>query len=266
MAAGSMVYLMYHELELPGRPLCEKESGYVRYILSESDFRSQVLWLKNDGWQAMSVSRALKSPHNRAVAITFDDGAETDLIAAAQVLQETGFLATFYVTVGLLGKRGYMSAAQLRALSSLGFEIGCHSMTHAYLSDLDSRGLRREVVEAKQELEQILGLPVEHFSCPGGRYDARARKLAQEAGYRSVATSRPHSNGPSSDRFALGRAAVMRDTALSEFQRLCRGQGLWKRQLSGSLRETAKNVLGNFLYDRFRAILLRNAPDEPNSG
>src|ERR1700730_8693784 len=245
MAAGSMTYLMYHELELPGRPLCETESGYVRYVLSESDFRAQVLWLKTESWQGMSVSQGLKSTDGRAVAITFDDGAETDLIAAAQVLSEAGFQATFYITVGFLGKRGYMSASQLRALSGLGFEIGCHSMTHAYLSDLDSRELRREVVEAKQELEQLLSLPIEHFSCPGGRYDGRAKKLAQEAGYSSVATSHPHSNRPSSDRFALGRVAVMRDTTLPEFQRLCRGQGLWKRQFSGSLRETAKSVLGN---------------------
>jgi peptidoglycan/xylan/chitin deacetylase (PgdA/CDA1 family) len=261
MAAGSMVYLMYHELELPGRPVCETESGYVRYVLSESDFRAQVLWLREVGWQGMSVSQALESPHDRAVAITFDDGAETDLIAAGPVLKEAGFQATFYVTVGFLGKRGYMSASQVRALSSQGFEIGCHSMTHAYLSDLDSRGLRREVVEAKQELEQLLSLPIAHFSCPGGRCNARARKLAQEVGYSSVATSHPHPNGSSSDRFALGRVAVMRDTPLSEFQRLCRGQGLWKRQLSGSLRETAKSVLGNFLYDRFRARLLHRKPE-----
>jgi peptidoglycan/xylan/chitin deacetylase (PgdA/CDA1 family) len=261
MAAGNMIYLMYHELELPGRPLCQTEPGYMRYILSENDFRAQIQWLKSEGWQGMSVSQALKSSQNKAVAITFDDGAETDLIAAAQVLKETGFQATFCVTVGFLGKRGYMSASQLRALSGLGFEIGCHSMTHAYLSDLDSRGLRREVVEAKQELEQLVGLPVEHFSCPGGRYDSRTRKLAQEAGYRSVATSQPHPNGPSSDHFALGRVAVMRDTTLPEFQRLCRGQGLWKRQLSGSLRETAKSVLGNFLYDRFRARWLHHRPE-----
>jgi peptidoglycan/xylan/chitin deacetylase (PgdA/CDA1 family) len=261
MAAGSMVYLMYHELELPGRPLCEKESGYVRYVLSESDFRAQLQWLKSEGWQGMRVSQALETPHEKAVEITFDDGAETDLIAAAQVLKDAGFQATFYITVGFLGKRGYMSASQLRALSSLEFEIGCHSMTHAYLSDLDSAGLRREVVEAKQELEQILSLPVAHFSCPGGRYDGRTRQLAREAGYRSVATSQPHLNGPSSDSFALGRVAIMRDTTLPEFQRLCRGQGLWKRQLSGSLRETAKSVLGNFLYDRFRARLLHHGPE-----
>jgi len=42
-------------------------------------------------------------------------------------------------------------------------------MTHAYLTDLDDRGLQREIADAKAQLEEILGKTVEHFSCPGGR-------------------------------------------------------------------------------------------------
>jgi len=33
MAASPIVFLMYHELELPGRKLSQSEPGYVRYIL-----------------------------------------------------------------------------------------------------------------------------------------------------------------------------------------------------------------------------------------
>jgi peptidoglycan/xylan/chitin deacetylase (PgdA/CDA1 family) len=259
MTTGSMVYLMFHELEMPGRTLCSPESGYVRYVVSESAFHSQISWLKDSGWAGMSVSQALAGPQDRAVAITFDDGTETDLIAAAPVLKETGFQATFYITVGFLGQRGYLSPAQLRELAQLGFEIGCHSMTHPYLSDLDSRGLHREIVEARQELEQILGAPVNHFACPGGRYDQRAREVARQAGYASVATSRPHANSPSADRLALGRVVVMRDTSLPAFAQLCRGQGLWKKQLGVAAYRSAKRLLGNRRYDRLRSLLLRRS-------
>ena len=47
-------------------------------------------------------------PTNRSVCITFDDGCETDLIAAAPVLRESGFSATFYLTAGFLGTPGYL--------------------------------------------------------------------------------------------------------------------------------------------------------------
>ena len=58
MASRGIVFLMYHELELPGRPLCQSEPGYVRYILSETTFRSQMEWLRQNGWQGLSVSEA----------------------------------------------------------------------------------------------------------------------------------------------------------------------------------------------------------------
>ena len=260
MARGT-VYLMYHELEVPGRPLCCSDNGYVRYVVRESDFRSQISWLVSSGWVGMSVSDALENSEERAVAITFDDGTETDLLTAAPVLKQAGFGATFYATVGYLGKPGYLSHAQLRELAQLGFEIGCHSMTHPYLSDLDSGGLEREIAGAREQLEQILGTPVKHFACPGGRYDERAREVAERAGYISVATSSPHANSVSADRFALGRVVVMRETSLSGFQELCRGQGLWKLQLGAAAYQTAKRVLGNKRYDRLRTALLeRNSP------
>ena len=37
MRPDETLYLMYHELETPGRPLCHSEPGYVRYILADAD-------------------------------------------------------------------------------------------------------------------------------------------------------------------------------------------------------------------------------------
>ncbi len=251
---------MYHELEIPGRAPCQSEPGYLRYVLSEADFRSQVLWLKHAGWRGMSVSEALalktQDADRSSLAFTFDDGCESDFVMAAPILREAGYNATFYVTAGFIGQPGYMSPTQIRELS-LDFEVGCHAMTHAYLTDLDDSGLRREISQSKTQLEQILGKPVEHFSCPGGRYNAHAIQVARDAGYRSVATSRIHGNTQTTDSFSLGRVPVLRQTGLPAFQKICRGEGFWKLQLRDGLRDAAKQVLGNSLYDRGRALLLR---------
>src|SRR5271170_7548559 len=136
MAPAQIVFLMYHELELAVRKLCQSEPGYVRYILPIEAFRRQMEWLKHSGFRGLSIGEALHFPAEPSVCITFDDGSETDLIAAAPVLREFGFHATFYLTAGFLGTPGYLSAEQARDLDAQGFEIGCHSMTHAYLSDL----------------------------------------------------------------------------------------------------------------------------------
>jgi peptidoglycan/xylan/chitin deacetylase (PgdA/CDA1 family) len=262
MPQRGIVFLMYHELEIPGRPLCRREAGYRRYVLTEQNFRSQIRWLEQAEWRGMNVTEsfALGSrgvAEQNAVVITFDDGCETDLIVAAPILKEAGFTATFYVTVGFLGQRGYMNAMQLRELSALGFEIGCHSMTHAYLTDLDDNGLRREIVDAKTQLEEILGKPVEHFACPGGRYDARSIQVARDAGYCSLSTSRIQMNVASTDRYELGRIAILRDTVNSDFQQLCNGEEFWKRRFREHAQNVAKQLLGNSLYDRGRGLLLR---------
>jgi peptidoglycan/xylan/chitin deacetylase (PgdA/CDA1 family) len=255
-AKKSIVYLIYHEIELPSRALCDDEPGYVRYIVKLRDFESHMQWLKMQSWRAMSVSQAL-SWDQHAVALTFDDGCETDLLTAAPILKNAGFDATFYITVGFLGKRGYLSHRQVRELSDLGFEIGSHSMTHAYLSDLADQALQDELVRSKNELQEMTGHAVAHLSCPGGRWSQRVAKFAQQAGYRSVATSRSTANYANSDVFRLGRVGVMRGTDLDTFQQFCQGRGLWKRQARELTRAAAKNIFGNSRYDRIRALLLK---------
>ena len=256
---GNVVFLMYHELELPGRALCQSESGYVRYVLPVSDFQAQLQWLKRSGWRGVSVGEALLFENGPTVAITFDDGCETDLITAAPLLQELGFGATFYVTSGFLGKPGYMTQGQLQDLSTMGFEIGCHSMSHPYLTDLDEQGLQREIVGAKLQLEHLLGKTVDHFSCPGGRHDSRVAETARRAGYLSVATSRTRANSVSTDRFALGRVAIMRGMSLEKYESICRGDGLWRMSAGVVLRNSVKQLVGNSVYDRLRATLLHRS-------
>ncbi|HWY57544.1 MAG TPA: polysaccharide deacetylase family protein [Terriglobales bacterium] len=252
-----MVFLMYHELELPGRNLCRREAGYMRYVLAAADFRAQMQSLGTAGWKGLSVSQSLVFPEYPAVTITFDDGCETDLVVAAPILRSLNFNATFYITYEFLETSGYLTRKQLLKLSDLGFEIGCHSMSHAYLSDLDDGGLQREIAESKVYLEHVLCKPVDHFSCPGGRFDRRVEEVAKAAGYHSVATSRLHRNSSSTNPYALGRVAMMRGTPLREFESLCQGHGLWQMSLRSGIQQGAKHLLGNSLYDRVRSAVLK---------
>jgi len=256
MAPVRIVFLMYHELELPGRKLVQSEPGYVRYILPLEMFHQQMKWLKNAGMRGLSVSEALQYPSEPSVCITFDDGCETDLIAAAPILHELGMGATFYLTAGFLGTPGYLTSDQVRQLDALGFEIGCHSMTHPYLSDLADTELSREIVDAKLHIEQILGHPIAHFSCPGGRYDQRTLEMARRAGFRTVANSRFRTNSPSTSPYDLGRVAMLRGLPLERFAAACEGRGLWKKRLLDGSRETVRQMLGNRTYDRLRAAAL----------
>lgn len=257
--SSRIVYLMYHEIELAGRQLCESDPGYVRYVLKAADFREQVAHLRAAGFRGISVGEALAETgeSNRSVAITFDDGCETDLIFAAPLLLEGGFGATFYITVEHLGRRGYLSRGQLRELAGLGFEIGSHSMTHSFLHDLPTERIEAEVAGSKAALEEITGGRVSHFSCPGGRWDKRVSRMVQEAGYESLVTSRIGVNTPQSDSFHLARVPVMRGLGIDEFARISRGLGLGRRRAQSAVLNTAKHVLGNSIYEKIRSTVLR---------
>ncbi len=252
-----MLCLMYHELRLPSRPLCHDFPGYTRYAVTEDAFRSQLTYLKSSGLPSMSLSRAMvASATQPSVVITFDDGCETDLICAAPLLKDADCDATFYVIAGFVGRRGYLDKTQLRAIVDLGFEIGCHSMTHAYLSDLGEDQLRVEVWEAKRLLEDFIGRRIDHLSCPGGRWSRRVVSMAREAGFRTVSTSRIGMNTLRSDPFRLARIAVMDGTSLTDFIDTINGRGLLIRRAKDYVLSAAKGLLGNSLYERVRSAAL----------
>lgn len=258
MAEVGTVFLMYHELSLPGRALCNPEPGYTRYAVTVSEFGNQMERLERDGWRGKNVSQAIQPFGDKSICVTFDDGSETDLLFAAPLLQKAGFGATFYITAGFLGKPGYLSKSQLRTLSTLGFEIGCHSQTHPYLTDIDSSRLHEETKGAKERLEQIIGVPVDHFSCPGGRWNQRVVEAVRAAGFRTMATSRTGMNFASTNRFALARIAVQESTTVEGLTRTCRGRGLLWAQFHDKARATIKSVLGNSTYDSLRALILKH--------
>ena len=105
-------------------------------------------------------------------------------------------------------------------------------------------------------MEEIIGRKVEHFSCPGGRFDDRVIGVVRRAGYRTMSTSSLNLNSESTSVYTLGRFAVMRDTTPEELANACSGDGLWKSNLRQTVRDSAKRVLGNRLYDGLRAKLL----------
>jgi peptidoglycan/xylan/chitin deacetylase (PgdA/CDA1 family) len=245
------VFLMYHEIgDVPHAEL--------RYTVSEPGFRQQLVDLAAGGYEVVGVGQALARPEGRRprIVMTFDDGAATDHEVAALLLARHGFGATFYVVPTFLGRAGYMTQAQLVELADGGFEVGSHSMTHAYLSDLTDSRLESEVAGSKRRLEQILGRPVRHFACPGGRVSGRVRAAVVAAGYESLATSRTGVARTGADVFALPRVAMYRHTSAAEFGRICRGEGLFTRRLPEIARGFAKQFLGNHSYDRLRRLLL----------
>jgi peptidoglycan/xylan/chitin deacetylase (PgdA/CDA1 family) len=260
-APGRVPVLMYHELLAAGGSPARPGAGYARYVIAGDTFHSHLETMKTAGTPGVAIGTALEPGSDPCVALTFDDGCASDLLVAAPLLVEFGFTATFYITVDWIGTTGFLMPAQVRELAAHGFQIASHSLSHPYLTDLAPDRLRLELTASRDRLEQISGVPVRHFSCPGGRWSRAVADVAREAGYESVADSRPVAWVRGADRFRIGRFAVTADTSVQAIARLCR-KGTWESfRLRSLVLGAAKTLLGNRLYDRARRRILEDGSD-----
>lgn len=166
------------------------------------------------------------------VALTFDDGFESDVSQVLPFLQARAIPATFFITPGFIGQPGYLRWSQVRALADAGMAIGSHSLTHASLSTLSTRDLRRELVVSRHLLEDATGAPVTLLSVPGGFYSRRVLETAWEIGYTVVGTSDwgidRLSGAQPGERWVLKRNGVDRRTAWRVIAGLLQARIPWR--------------------------------------
>ena len=247
----SFLALMYHEIGVPGQPLCDTSPGYLRYVVPVDEFQKQLEILRDEGIRGCSMTELLegRATPGSAIAITFDDGCQTDLSVAAPMLRDAKFGATFFIVPGFLGRPGYLTPEGVRTLAGQGFEIGSHGMTHRFLTALEPMALDEELSTSRLVLGEMAGAEVRHLSCPGGRWKQAVADRARAHGYSSVSTSRIGRNDPARDRYRLARLALRRGTSTETFRRRCRGAGLTRERWRAALFATARRALGDTFYD-----------------
>ncbi len=146
----------------------------------------------SDTKEAPKYSRSGKSARletPRIVTTSWDDGDRADL-RLAEMLRARGIEGTFYVPIAPYAPRPLVGPADLRTLSSGGFEIGAHSVTHKPLWRLSAEELAKEVGPCKPMLEDIVGKEVRMFCYSKGRYDANVIRTLKEEGYWGARTVR----------------------------------------------------------------------------
>lgn len=123
------------------------------------------------------------------VRVTFDDGNRSDVSEALPELVRRGLRAEFFICAGRLGTPEFLDADDVRALRDAGMSVGSHGMDHVPWLRLDPNEIDREIVEAKQILEDAVQAPMEAAACPFGSYDRRTLRALRVAGFNRVYTS-----------------------------------------------------------------------------
>jgi len=123
--------------------------------------------------------------------ITSDDAFRSDIDLLAPWLARHGVAGLFFVPTSVLGLPGRLAAADLRALASLGMEIGVHGARHLDWTSISERDFLDDVSSGRAALEAILGRPVDIVAPPFGRFNIHILHRLFAMGFREIHTSRP---------------------------------------------------------------------------
>jgi len=154
--------------------------GFVRTVRDRGDFIDTATLIE------MMASGA--KPDGRHIHLSFDDGFANVLEVGGDIFEAARVPYTMFISTDLIGAdeatiSGYfasmtayrspirtMTWAQVRSISSSLAEIGCHTRTHARLSDIsdDPARLADEIAGAKRIIEGHTGRPCTSFAWPYG--------------------------------------------------------------------------------------------------
>jgi len=105
------------------------------------------------------------------VSIAFDDGFQSAYNNGMPIINVAGIKATEFIITDSIGKPGYITLDELRALASQGHEIGAHTKTHPRLSNLSPARQYNEIVGSVKQLQKW-GFNPKLFAYPYGDYNS----------------------------------------------------------------------------------------------
>jgi peptidoglycan/xylan/chitin deacetylase (PgdA/CDA1 family) len=114
-----------------------------------------------------------------------------DRVSASEV---HGYLQRLGLRDAELAQETTLSTAELREIAAAGHTIGAHTHTHPVLTSLPRTAAEEEIRISKEELESLLGCPVNHFAYPFGmrrHFSQSLRSYCLSIGFATVANAIP---------------------------------------------------------------------------
>jgi peptidoglycan/xylan/chitin deacetylase (PgdA/CDA1 family) len=193
--------LMYHRVASAGPP------GLKQFRVDPNLFDEQLSALRHFGYSAIGLSDGVevlseeREITGKPVIITFDDGYR-DFLTALPSLKKYLFSATVFLVAGRIGgfadwDAGYgetaplMSWPEILKIAGEGIELGCHSLTHRPMTEMNYSDLLRDTHQAREILEFGLEPPITHFAYPYGAENEIVRSVIAALNFRSAVSCRP---------------------------------------------------------------------------
>ncbi len=197
------------------------------YSISSAKFTAQLDALEKAGFSFISLKQLEDFYYKdtpiplRSAVITFDDGNLNVYTTAYPLLKKRGIPFALFIYPGITtrGHRRYCASwGEVKEMADNGVIIGCHTLTHPFLtlppkevttSTQYDAWLDREIVFSKERIEFHLGRKVRYFATPFGALDTSAYKKIKQAGYRLAFNVHGMNNNNLTNPFNINRLVVL---------------------------------------------------------
>ena len=181
--------------------------------VSPTDFEAMLKYLRDNGFHTItakdlwwSLDQTAPLP-TRPVMLTFDDGYADAYSVVLPLLKAYGMTGTFFVTVNLVDRPGYLSRDQVRALADAGMDVESHAMDHvSMMKPLNEQTY--QMCRARDFLSLWTGTDVRHFAYPSGDYNDLSGTALERCGYLSAYKKSGGAIQSSNAMYLLQRARV----------------------------------------------------------
>ena len=134
-----------------------------------------------------------------------------------------------------------MTAAHLKNLDKNLVLIGSHCRTHSNLHQISQDEARKEIIQSKKELENIMNTPVEAISFPHGDFNQTHIDMAIRAGYKHAYSILPELIHADVNNFIRGRVKTDPSDWPVEYRLKLLGANRWL-PLAFGLKKYLKNI------------------------
>jgi len=219
---SSHIILLYHDLDSEAVPCQKTDAAGINTVVSKEQFYAHMAYLKREQYSVISMARYIQLKKDESLAkntvvLTFDDGHVSNYLIAFPILVEFGFTASFYIVSEWVGTDSFMTDGQITEMHKAGMEIGSHTASHRYLSNLSDNDALHELSESKQALERICNGATVGLAYPGGHFNKKTIEASKHCGYEYAMSCQVGYNNFDKDHYRLNRIELRRNTDENEF-------------------------------------------------
>ena len=215
-----------------------------KYSVSKTTFIKQIDYLVESGYKPVSLTNVFGLLDGRVIlpeksfVICFDDGYQ-NILNVREYLNKKNIKPVVFVLADtknadkaqLRSKYAFLNKSDLFVLMKDGWEIGCHSATHADFFKLTNRSVKSEIISSKMMLEKSLGKTVNYFAYPKGRYNKKIIDAVKSAGYKLAFSMDDGLITKETNFLAVPRVGVDSSHSLEEFKSIFTPSALVFRKL-----------------------------------